>query len=287
MKEKLKNNEYLIFRGEGDALEVSISSKPGLIQRIEVVDEHSALGEISFQGNAYQVVWLATKSESLKFKKVLDIIEGEDIPLGQGHLLCRALGQLWQRFDYKSTCNILLPYIFSKDVQLSLSDNVTFYGGSFHPWHKGHSECLRLCPEKDIIVVPDSNPWKSKEDQLHCPYWERMKEIAFKLKETPHAVFPGFWGMPEGNPTVQWFPSFHASKKNLLMGADTFMGLRSWFNVSELLSSVVILYVVPRLVDKSEIILYMEKINQDFPNIRMELLDSHPYEHLSSSFLRK
>ena len=45
--------------------------------------------------------------------------------------------------------------------ELEKREELIFFGGSFNPWHAGHSNCLRLMdPHKTIIVVPDHNPFK-------------------------------------------------------------------------------------------------------------------------------
>lgn len=281
--------KIILFSSFGDQL--SVSCQNGHLTRAsshkEIAAEWSYLGYI--RGQDLEKISIYHILEDKSSKEVLSLREGVDFPLGEGALLCQALGYLWGRF-FNQDRAISLPKLMAKKVQHKEYESITFYGGSFFPWHEGHRECLRLCPEESIIVVPDSNPWKEhlKRDQSDSlAYWNLFLELAEHLSNTPYGLFSGFWGLPEGNPTVNWFPHFRAKQKNLLMGADTFMGLHLWLEVEKLLKDMKKLYVVPRLVEKKKLDKQASRIQKNFPELSICFLPSHPYEHLSSTLLRE
>lgn len=160
------------------------------------------------------------------------------------------------------------------------SSEVVFYPGTFNPWHLGHRACLDLCPSKNIVVVPDFNPWKEGE-QRQRP-WEHLKSLIFKLRETNYSIYPGFISKDVGNPTVDWFPKVVADKKSLLIGDDSFLSFHKWKDVSELIKHISTLYVAPRGADPIE----LEEQLKKFPQLNIVLLDHHDYEEISSTKLR-
>ena len=169
-----------------------------------------------------------------------------------------------------------------------IKDNVTFFGGSFNPFHAGHLACLNLCPEKNILIVPDRNPFKSKErlvsgddDFLH------FEELAKSLKETPYSLYPGFLGYTTPNPTSSWLPKVKIKEKNFLMGDDTFMSLLRWDNPSVVILNLTKLYVVPRNYTRADYLLQEQKIKMWNAKLDVIYLDDHPYKNISSSELRK
>lgn len=291
---KHASHRLIIFSGSGDQLSLVQFEKGNIFYPYEFAENllktATYMGEINVSSYDIPVYHLLECDLVLRrerpYAPVIDLIEGQDISLGQGAYLCWALGLFWGEF-YSKKSELLLPNLMAKNLQFLKKDSeVTFFGGSFYPWHKGHSECLNLCPDDSIIVVPDSNPWKDQSSQIDQKYWERFKEICCILKDTPYGIFPGFWGMPKGNPTVKWFPSFSLNKKNLLLGADTFLGLLKWTDVESLLQVVDRVYVVPRLIEKAVLLEQKEKILSLYPSIKIDLLSSHPYEHISSTAIR-
>lgn len=166
----------------------------------------------------------------------------------------------------------------------SMVEEITFYGGSFNPWHEGHSECLRQCPAEEILIVPDSNPWKGPKENSEC-LWQSFKEIAQRFEESRFSLFPGFWILKEINPTVQWLPHVKVAKKNFLMGDDNFFSLRKWTDASDLIASLNQIYVVPRLYKKNQIEEYKNDFCKDF-KIQVTILSEHNYQGLSSTEIR-
>jgi nicotinate-nucleotide adenylyltransferase len=169
-------------------------------------------------------------------------------------------------------------------LKQEIADSVTFFGGSFNPFHLGHLECLKLCPEKNIVVVLDRNPHKEWRDidQLF-----ELQEVASKLINTPYSIYPGFWLSKKTNPTSEWITKVSISKINLLMGDDSFFHFLSWKEPEIILKRLTKLYIVPRiyqLIDLEEIAKECKKINF---NLEIIFLDDHEYKHLSSTMLRK
>ena len=166
-----------------------------------------------------------------------------------------------------------------------IKDSVTFFGGSFNPFHEGHRACLDLCPEKNILIVPDKNPFKPQSES--SPVFDDFQKLAESLKETTYCLYPGFLGLNEINPTSSWLPNVRISEKNFLMGDDSFMSLLSWKNPDIFLNAITKLYVVPRSFKREDYLqqeIELKKIN---PNLDIHYLADHPYKNISSTSLRK
>lgn len=180
---------------------------------------------------------------------------------------------------------------FIKEYNLDSSE-IVFFGGSFHPWHEGHSECIRLLPKnKNLVVLPDHNPHKKLvESNARLSGIDEIKE---ELKKIPREtyLFDGFWSLDKVNPTVEWVKDLKGQntglKISLLMGFDSFEKIITWNESHILLNSLCTLYVVSRLEAKEQKELVAKKIKEVSPNIKIEFLGNHPFEHLSSTALRK
>ena len=87
--------------------------------------------------------------------------EVEKLGFNHGAILCEALGLIWTKLSINrlEASTITLPTAYS-DTNINWSSPVVFFGGSFNPWHDGRQACLDLCPNKNIVIVPDTNPWK-------------------------------------------------------------------------------------------------------------------------------
>lgn len=205
----------------------------------------------------------------------------------QGAMLCRALGYFWEFMpDSKNGLTIsTVPERFGLKNQDR--EKITFFGGSFFPWHEGHRECIDQALEYDrnVIVVPDRNPWK-EQGRKSC-YWAAYKQICDELNDTPFSVFPGFWGQLDSNPTVSWLPKVELSQKSLLMGDDTFFGLHLWKDVESLLVVLDSVYVVPRQGKSKHREVQKELLKNFNPNLKFYFLDKHPYEKISSTQIRE
>ena len=162
---------------------------------------------------------------------------------------------------------------------------VTFFGGSFFPFHPGHMACLELCPEENIVIVPDCNPHKELLDKMN-PY-EDFMQLCLTLKDTPYSVYPGFMGRNRANPTSGWLPKVNIPEKNFLMGDDSFMGLLNWTQPEVLINALSKLYIVPRDYSPEDYTEQIEKVKALNPNLNIIILPDHPYKNLSSTKLRK
>lgn len=161
-----------------------------------------------------------------------------------------------------------------------IENSVTFFGGTFNPFHEGHRACLDLCPEKNIIIVPDRNPFKDiSETDFHS--------LAEKLKDTPYSLYPGFLLKKEKNPTSSWLPQVKIKEKNFLMGDDSYMDLLKWKNPETIVKALTKLYVVPRNYKKSDYVKIERQLLEWNPKLEVHYLAEHPYMNVSSTELRK
>jgi nicotinate-nucleotide adenylyltransferase len=222
--------------------------------------------------------------------------EGDWVPLirlkklenPHGQMLCEAIGKFWPRMpSFKKELGFInLPNLFYKK-NLHEDKETIFFPGSFNPWHAGHRACLDLAPkESSIIVVPDFNPWKDREDvQTGCG-WEKYMTLALGLKDTPYSVFPGFLGLEKSNPTVDWLPFTRIEKKVLLVGDDSFLSLEKWKETDKLISFLSKIYVVPRESDTKQIESTRKKLLEQRPNLEIVILPNHPHQDVSSTKIR-
>jgi nicotinate-nucleotide adenylyltransferase len=172
-----------------------------------------------------------------------------------------------------------------KDIlKHEIKGSVTFFGGSFFPFHPGHMACLELCPEVNIVIVPDCNPQKILIDKMN-PFDDFM-QLCVTLKDTPYSVYPGFLGRNRPNPTSNWLPKVSIPEKNLLIGDDSFMNLMNWVAPEILLLALSKIYVVPRNFDISDFKSQCEIVKKYNPNIQIILLPDHAYKNLSSTKIR-
>lgn len=167
-----------------------------------------------------------------------------------------------------------------------------FFGGSFNPWHSGHTSCLKLM-EKDklIIVMPDHNPFKDVTSQENR--FSSLKDLEKVLEIRPENtyLYGGFIKENTHNPTHNWLSQvksqFPHNKMSLLMGFDSFMSLDKWIEAEIIIQSLDSLYVVSRL-DNIEAREAQQKVMKKIaPKLKMIFLGHHDYEHLSSTQIRK
>lgn len=172
-----------------------------------------------------------------------------------------------------------------KDIlKQEIKDSVTFFGGSFFPFHMGHMSCLELCPEKNIVLILDCNPHKDQIEKMN-PFDDFM-HLCQTLADTPYSVYPGFFGRNKPNPTANWLPKVKVKEKNFLMGDDSFMNVLKWHEPEVFLGALSKLYVVPRDYDVSEYTEQIEKVKAINPLLNIIILPDHPYKSLASSKIR-
>lgn len=173
--------------------------------------------------------------------------------------------------------------------KLNEAPSVIYYGGTFNPWHQGHDSCLQLATGKGpIIVIPDNNPQKNLSETRTS-----LEEIKQKLSQIDGDLFlfDEFFSLSEKTPTSHWIArlktDFPQKKHNLLMGHDSFVGLDTWIDYKDLVSNLNAIYVVSRLDDKEQTLQKIKCYKAINPLLEIIELGNHPFEHLSSTKLRK
>ena len=211
-----------------------------------------------------------------------------------GAILCEVLGLFWPTFPTVSSLDpitaIHLPYIFGPK-KIDFTKELAFYGGSFNPWHEGHDACLSVSGAEQIIVVPDSSPWKQGAVFQGCRFQSYLS-LANKLKDKHIPVYPGYWGMEDGNPTFKWLSGLKLKVNSnvplaLVMGLDTYQNILTWSQAKELIMLLSKIYVVRRaidLTDKPED--PTQKIQSHNPKLSVIFSQPHEHEKISSSEIR-
>jgi nicotinate-nucleotide adenylyltransferase len=185
-----------------------------------------------------------------------------------------------------------LDLYISTCLEETKAKELVFFGGSFNPWHKGHSSCLELIArDKTVIVIPDHSPFKEL-----TPMGEKLSQLEDIEKEIKKAnssayLFDGFLKENKQNPTFKWLSTlgdnFPTIKLSLLMGFDTFISLDKWHHANELLNLLDSIYIASRLDDteiKEKQINILKKIA---PNLKIQFLGRHDFEDQSSTEMRK
>lgn len=169
-------------------------------------------------------------------------------------------------------------------------EEAIFFGGSFNPWHPGHKECLKLCPHPErVIVIPDHNPQK-----LHHEFTTpqiTLELLNSEAKGLCFGIFEGFMGLTHPNPTYFWLKYLHQKKPelklSLLLGADSFLNFKTWVETEALTKLLHHLYVVPRLIEIEKLRSMKQDLEKINPQLKISILSTHEFEHLSSTSLRK
>lgn len=215
----------------------------------------------------------------------VDLDRAPALALDHGAILCEALGRFWQEMPgHHPSLSGRIP--FGRWQKRTLSGTITFYGGTFHPWHQGHLACVELFPRKEqLMIVLDRDPKKPLQD-FPC-FFEVYRNLLEKMKGTGVHVFPGFFGQESSNPTVFWLPHTSFERKGLLLGADSFVGLRHWVRASELAKCLHQVLVVPRMESAQALREASEWLANQNPACLIRELESHPYRALSSTAIRR
>jgi nicotinate-nucleotide adenylyltransferase len=226
-----------------------------------------------------KVVGLDDAREALWIK----LTELEKLAFDHGAILCEAVACLWKEMPHsKSELAVDLPTLFQQNWQ----NHHCFYGGTFNPWHEGHSECVGQVEAlgESITVLPDSNPLKELREG-EC-FWTLYKAIAQKFAGTKHSVYPGFLGMEKVNPTAHWV-SRQSWDIHFIFGDDNLFIIEKWIDYSAFLQSIKKLYIIPREFSISEIEQRVEKLSLDFEDLEFVILDEHRHQEVSSTKLRE
>ena len=210
----------------------------------------------------------------------LDLLAIEEFDGSDGAIVCEALGKLWGLFDEG---HLTIPSLFKKGH--FKKEEITFYGGTFNPWHEGHSECLRKCPAKNIVIVPDSSPWKDRS--LARCYYKSYLEICRKFEKTNYSIFPGFFGLEQPNPTSHWIRRLVSTDCSFLMGDDNYKALFKWIDIEELLLNLSNIYVLSRDHSLESLEAVTVQAKEHNPLLNVIFLGDHEFKSLSSTKLRR
>jgi nicotinate-nucleotide adenylyltransferase len=215
----------------------------------------------------------------------------ERLAFDHGAILCEALGYLFpllaKRAPRKVT--ISLPRMLTRNLDLDKNQQAVIFPGTFVPWHDGHNECIRQAPtEMPLIVIPDSNPWKSDDNKPseHICYWCEYLKINAQIRREEAIVYPGFFGMEHGNPTIDWITSLRFNYKIFLMGDDALFSIEQWKEAETLLGIINKILVVPRNHSLAEINQFITQISMKYQRLTTGVLSEHPYQDVSSSQIR-
>ena len=282
------NEKYVIFgEEEGELYILTSDGEKSLPQSLlNLPLKHFE----SFNYGDESFTWAIADRDKALEDKWLPIDKSSEFDSEDQAIICHSLGKLWPLFRKTQ------PYNLSLDNKLITHQNeneeqLSFYGGTFFPWHRGHEECLSLCPEKNIMVILDTNPFKDPtgRSQYMKDYFElfqEMKRLSKKWNKN-FMLYPGFFAGKRGNPTASWLPNMRVKNKMMLLGDDNFKIIEKWHNYKFLLENLHTLYVVPRVLELKESEDLRSKLLKDFPGLRIEILSDHPYKDLSSTSIRE
>ena len=204
-----------------------------------------------------------------------------------GAIINEALGQFFGLgSDDLSHLGAMLPTPLAPPRE-PWPSSVTFYGGSFNPFHSGHEACIQeyLCStDIPLVVVPDHNPWKMEiPDQC---FFQNLWHLAAKIQRPNTYLYPGFWGKQDGNPTISWLTQVRVENKYLLMGDDSFGNLLSWQQAPDLLGALAGIFVVPRGQSLDEFCLQKDRVLTVAPHLVITRPNHHAFEDLASGQIR-
>lgn len=167
--------------------------------------------------------------------------------------------------------------------------NFIIYAGSFRPWHVGHRECVEqaIANGFQVLICPDRNPWKEVSAKTENPL-SQLVSIIDRVSDLEHvSVFSGFLALDQSNPTVNWLAKVEKQNRSLLMGDDSFLSIHKWKQAEELLKELHQIVVVPRLATDEQRNRQIEKLKAVNPVLEVQVLKKHPFEHISSTAIRK
>lgn len=199
-----------------------------------------------------------------------------------GAILCEALAGFWSWMPHAIRRLSSVPGYAEPPPP---HRGVTFFGGSFNPWHPGHHACLDAHPDNRLlVVVPDANPFKATHH--HTCSWQRYRDLLAIVSPANASLYPGFCGHETANPTVRWLPFIPMPRRALLIGADSFADLPGWYEADHLVENLETLYIVPRQTSDEDMTRSTQWFENHHPAVSLVFLNDHPYRHLSSTAIR-
>lgn len=203
---------------------------------------------------------------------------------------CLILDYLAKSFKFMKSTDALnendlqRTYFYYKLLE-EFPERITFFGGTFDPFHQGHLACIELTPEDSIIVMPDYNPFK--DHLVRQRPLEDFLNICIKLTSLPKAsIYPGFLLLNGPNPTIDWFKNVSIKEKNLIIGDDSFLNLHKWKSSQELLMICHKIYVVPREHTTLEFEKQKELLISNGAKAIIVRLPEHLFMNVSSTEIR-
>jgi nicotinate-nucleotide adenylyltransferase len=190
-------------------------------------------------------------------------------------------------FEKNERADLQAPLLFSP----SLESDILFFGGTFHPFHQGHEACLKLAPKNlPVLVCPDVNPHKKSTPLLKQELRALSSQLRLlqlnKLHYNPLFALKGIQ-----NPTYFWMKrlKFYRPdlKCHLLLGFDSFYHFHTWTEAQKLAELIEGFWIVPRGESEEEFVQAVGHATNFGMSERLHFLGHHPYEHISSTLLRK
>ena len=175
--------------------------------------------------------------------------------------------------------------------ELKSADEICFFGGSFNPWHEGHSACIRLLRKHiPLIVIPDHNPQKELQVvESKATSFDEIRDILAQFDQKSF-LYTGFANQNKVNPTTQWVQELKDEmpdlKISLLMGHDTFEKIDTWIDGHKLLLCLHKLYVASRLETTIIKTTQINNLRSLASNLEISFLGHHDFEGLSSTLIR-
>lgn len=223
-----------------------------------------------------------------------------ELAFDHGSILCEALAYFWDLIEGKEGISLFSKgtgFASPKHSEFARKKELIFFGGTFSPWHEGHNTVLMSIPKSirnRVVVVPDRNPLKGNmntamdkkksENDYFCAF-KYYRNILSKVTESGAYVYPGFCGQENVNPTSSWLPYVKKSC-SLLMGDDSFIGLKKWRDPEKFLLMTKKIFVVPRWDNYQAIKKSLEWVKSVNKKIIVEFMDHHPYQNVSSTKIR-
>lgn len=175
--------------------------------------------------------------------------------------------------------------------------NVFFFPGSFNPWHQGHEECLKQFythyKNQKIILIHDKNPFKFSANQSTSKNnKDTLKNVILKYQQDIEIKLFEDFQLLKSNPTINWVRYLkencpHNLNIGLVMGADSFVQITQWTESNHLIQLLSSLIVIPRALQIKNLYAQKESLNNINNNLQIDILERHPYEHISSTNIRK
>lgn len=233
-------------------------------------------------------IYIAKNQEPIAGHRWVELEELKKLPGHQGVFLCQALSIVWSKMPkFKdsglSNDQVSLPRFIYK---LNPQKEVTLYGGSFNPWHEGHSACAKLCGNPNLIIVPDYNPWKSKTKCDDICRWESFSQLAKSMKSSTYSFYPGYWGIQTPNPTIDWLKDVEYEIVNIVIGDDNFINFHKWKEYPKIIKLVNKVFIIPRNEKPEDIKRQMDFLSKNTDVSKFQITETHDYMNLSSTQIR-